>query len=232
MSEKTPPGTPTLHRGSAPPALVRIPQQRTPHDEPIPKTPRRRNLALALPLCIAGISLLVTLADIAALVDANSTSATHRIRTPALAGGLLRDPQAEADLATRLAEVKRQFEAQFPGRVAGFGSVVYDQPGAGAGRPAGPVVFVGAAIDMSGNPRDFVAAFRSGAQGYQVTEVDAGPGAKGVCAETPSGVHRTYCAWSTGDSVGELLPTVAGWDTPRLAALMREIRPDVEHPLG
>lgn len=94
-----------------------------------------------------------------------------------------------------------------------------------------PLVFLGASIDTTGDPGDFVAAFRSGAQGYRITEVDVGPGARGVCAETPTGVHRTYCAWSTGDSIGELLPTVAGWDTQRLAALMRDIRADAEHPM-
>ncbi|MDQ6640876.1 MAG: hypothetical protein M3Y66_00060 [Actinomycetota bacterium] len=211
-------------------ATVRIPQQRGPEGRR-DRSPRGRNLPL-LPLTIAGGVLLAGLGVGAAVVDQHLTSSTHQIRTPVMAGGLLRDPQAEQDLATRLTLAQQQFRAQFPGRLAGTGAVAYDQPFAGAGRPAGPVVFLGVALNTHGDPRDFVAAFRSGSVGYRVTEVDAGPGARGVCAETAtSGIHRTYCAWSTGDSVGELVPTVAGWDTTRLASLMRAMRPDVEHPL-
>ena len=216
-------------RDTTAPAQVRIPRQRTPSD-PRVRRARRRNLPL-LPLSLAGAVLLATLAVGAAVVDQHVTSSTHRIRTPAMAGGLLRDPQQERALAGPLGQAKQRFRTQFSDRLSNFGSVVYSQPDAGAGRPAGPLVFLGASIDTKGDPGDFVTAFRSGAQGYRVTEVDVGPGARGVCAETPTGVHRTYCAWSTGDSIGELLPTVAGWDIPRLAALMRDIRADAEHPM-
>lgn len=210
-------------------AQVRIPQQRGPHHAPVRPGPRR-HLPL-LPLTVGGVALLATLGVGAAVVDQYATSSTHRIRTPAMAGGLLRDPPQETALAGSLADAEQRFRAQFSDRLHDFGSVVYSQPDAGAGRPAGPLVFLGASIDTRGDPKDFVAAFRNGSRGYRVTEVDVGPGARGVCAETPSGVRRTYCAWSTGDSIGELLPIVAGWDTPRLAALMRDVRADVEHPM-
>lgn len=184
-----------------------------------------------LPLTVAGVTALATLGVAAAVVDQHATTSTHTIRTPAMAGGLLRDPDQEAALRGRLAEAGQRFRAQFSDRLHDFRSVVYSQPDAGANRPAGPIAFLGATIDTNGDAGDFVTAFRTGALGYRVTEVDVGPGAEGVCAETSTGIHRTFCAWSTGDSIGELLPTVAGWDTPRLAALMRDIRADVEHPL-
>lgn len=209
--------------------VVRIPKQRAP-SEPRSRPTRKRSLPL-LPLTIAGVTALATLGVAAAVVDQHATTSTHTIRTPPMAGGLLRDPGEEHALSGRLTAAGDRFRAQFSGRLQDFRSVVYSQPDAGANRPAGPLVFLGATINTSGSAGDFVTAFRHGAQGYRVTEVDAGPGARGVCAETPTGVHRTFCAWSTGDSIGELLPTVAGWDTPRLAALMRGIRADVEHPL-
>lgn len=208
---------------------IRIPQQRGPADRR-QRAPGRRGLPL-LPMVIAGAMVLAIVGVGAAILDQQVTSSSHRIRTPAMAGGLLRDPQQEKVLAGPLADAEQRFRAQFSDRLHDFGAVVYSQPDAGVGRPAGPLVFLGASIDTRGDPADFVQAFRDGSQGYRVTEVDAGPGAKGVCATTPMGVHRTYCAWSTGDSIGELLPTVAGWDTPRLAALMRDIRADVEHPM-
>jgi hypothetical protein len=231
VSEQTPLAPAELRREQTAPARVRIPQQRSPQDQPAQQAAKDRRRLPLLPLGLAGVALLGSLGVGAALLDQQATTSTHQIRTPAMAGGLLRDPQEESALAGRLAEAESRFRAQFSDRLSDFGSVVYSQPDAGAGRPAGPLVFLGAAIDTKGDPGDFVAAFRSGAQGYRVTEVDAGPGARGVCAQTPTGVPRTYCAWSTGDSVGELLPTVAGWDTPRLAALMRDMRADVEHPM-
>jgi hypothetical protein len=208
---------------------VRIPQQRGPDARP-DRPARRRSLPL-LPLTIAATSVLAIVGVGAAVLDQQATSSSHQIRTPAMAGGLLRDPAQEKALAGPLADAEQRFKAQFASRLHDFGAVVYDQPDAGVGRPAGSLVFLGASIDSSGNPEDFVTAFRDASQGYRVTEVDVGAGARGVCAETPTGVHRTYCAWSTGDSIGELLPTVAGWETPRLAALMRDIRADVEHPM-
>ncbi len=59
--------------------------------------------------------------------------------------------------------------------------------------------------------------------------MSAGDGdAKAVCASQSSGQKIAICAWATKDSGGELIPTVPGWDSAKLAAIMRDLRKDVE----
>jgi hypothetical protein len=227
MSGTRPPAAPRLRRGTTASGQLRIPQPRTPYDGPLRPAGRQR-FALALPLVVGGVALLVLLGVGAAVLAAHTTRTSHQIRTPPSAGGLLRDVTQESVMAERLAASERQFRAQFRGRVDSFGAAVYRNATAVRGGPAGPVVFLGAAIDTSGDPGDFVDAFRTSARssGYLVRTVAAGPGAQGVCGESAGA--PTICAWATGDSVGELLPAVAGWDAPHLATLMRAMRPDLE----
>ena len=53
-------------------------------------------------------------------------------------------------------------------------------------------------------------------------------GGKAVCASQAAGQKIAICAWATKDSGGELIPTVPGWDSAKLAAVMRSLRADVE----
>ena len=67
------------------------------------------------------------------------------------------------------------------------------------------------------------------ANGFKVTNVSAGAGAKALCAAQAQGSQKiAICAWATKDTRGELLPTVSGWETPTLSKVMRSLREDVE----
>ncbi|MCW2758788.1 MAG: hypothetical protein JWO46_2534 [Nocardioidaceae bacterium] len=92
------------------------------------------------------------------------------------------------------------------------------------------MVFVGAAINTHGDPQDFVDAFRTQAEttGATVTDADVGTGALGVCSQSAAAPAVTSCAWSTGDSVGQLVPTVDGWDGASLGAAMKDFRTALE----
>jgi hypothetical protein len=202
-----------------------------PHGYPPPK---KRRTGVVVGLVVAGT--VVVLAAVAAgLAIGHPNRTTHVILTPPTAGGLTRDARQEAALADRLDQAERIFRESAFGDVESFASAVYDKSVSEPGSPAGAVVFLGATIKgAQGGPGDFVDAFdrSASARGYQVTEVDAGPGARGACAQSRTSVVITTCAWATDDSMGELLPAVQGWQTDHLADLMRAVRPDVERKKG
>lgn len=196
--------------------------------------PKKSRTGLIVGLVIGGALALLLLVVAAVVVVHRAGRSTHDIVTPATAGGLPRDAEQEKVLADRLSTAEQQFRTAFGGHIESLDSAVYSKRRSEGDSPSGPIVFLGATMKASGTPSDFVAGFRSSAsaRGYQVTEVDAGPGAKGVCAQSTTSVRISYCAWSTGDSLGELLPTVPGWDAAHLSSLMRDFRPDVERKAG
>ena len=49
-----------------------------------------------------------------------------------------------------------------------------------------------------------------------------------MCAYQSAGQKVAICAWATKDSMGELVPTVPGYDSKQLSKIMLDMRPDVE----
>jgi len=154
----------------------------------------------------------------------------HSIAISKTAGGMKRDTTKEGLLKQQLDAAEQQFKTQFK-NVSYVKSGVYNQADSKRG-PEGALVFLGAKVKSSDkNASTFVDTLRkqAGTNGFKVTSVSAGgDDAKAVCAAQDSGQKIAICAWATKDSGGELIPTVPGWDSAKLAAIMRDLRKDVE----
>jgi hypothetical protein len=154
----------------------------------------------------------------------------HSIAISKTAGGMKRDTAKEGQLKQQLDAAEQQFKTQFK-NVSYVKSGVYNQADSKRG-PQGALVFLGAKVKSSDkNASTFVDTLRkqAGTNGFKVTSVSAGDDdAKAVCAAQSSGQKIAICAWATKDSGGELIPTVPGWDSAKLAAIMRDLRKDVE----
>ena len=154
----------------------------------------------------------------------------HSIAIPSTAGGMKRDTKSEAALKQQLDAAETQFKTQFKD-VSYVKSGVYKQANKDKG-PEGALVFLGAKVKLSEkNANTFVATLKKQAtsNGFKVAAVSPGDnGGKAVCASQSAGQKIAICAWATKDSGGELIPTVPGWDSAKLAAVMRSLRADVE----
>ena len=154
----------------------------------------------------------------------------HSIAIPSTAGGMKRDTTSEAALKQQLDAAETQFKTQFKD-VSYVKSGVYKQANKDKG-PEGALVFLGAKVKLSDkNANTFVTTLKKQAtsNGFKVAAVSPGNnGGKAVCASQSAGQKIAICAWATKDSGGELIPTVPGWDSAKLAAVMRSLRADVE----
>src|SRR4051812_1248280 len=154
----------------------------------------------------------------------------HSIAVPPTAGGMKRDTKSEAALKQQLDAAETQFKTQFKD-VSYVKSGVYKQANKDKG-PEGALVFLGAKVKLSEkNASTFVDTLKKQAtsNGFKVAAVSPGDnGGKAVCASQSAGQKIAICAWATKDSGGELIPTVPGWDSAKLAAVMRSLRADVE----
>jgi hypothetical protein len=158
-------------------------------------------------------------------------SDAHKIVTPTSAGGMKRDSKTETQLKTALADAENQFKAQDK-LISTTSSAIYAQNDTKRG-PKGGVVFLGGKLKKSDDKAatKFLATVRkqATANGFKVTSVDPGDGAKALCAAQAQGTQKiAICAWATGDTRGEVLPTVSGWETPTLSKVMKSLRADVE----
>ena len=153
----------------------------------------------------------------------------HSISIPSTAGGMKRDTDKETELKQQLDAAEQQFKTQAK-NVSYVKSGVYDQADKDKG-PEGALVFLGAKLRRSQSPTKFVDYFgkQAGSNGFKIDKISAGDGGgKAVCASQSQGQKVAICAWATKDSMGELIPTVPGWDAAKLAAVMRDLREDVE----
>jgi hypothetical protein len=154
----------------------------------------------------------------------------HSIAVPSTAGGMKRDTKSETALKEQLDAAETQFKTQFKD-VSYVKSGVYKQANKDKG-PEGALVFLGAKVKLSEkNASTFVNTLKKLAtsNGFKVAAVSPGDnGGKAVCASQAAGQKIAICAWATKDSGGELIPTVPGWDSAKLAAVMRSLRADVE----
>ncbi len=162
-------------------------------------------------------------------------SDSHKLTTPATAGSMKRDTAKEKALSTQLDQAEQQFKTQGQGKCAKatsyVKSAVYNQANSKRG-PQGALVFLGAKLTKPQVPttwRSNCFAKQAKANGLTVTNVDAGDGGgKAVCASVTSPQKVAICAWATEDTIGELVPTVPGYDAASLSKIMRDLRTDVE----
>jgi hypothetical protein len=240
MSEQNSPGQPTPSEGVGPTSSEEAaPPPPPPGDEtavvagddpptPPPTSEKRSRSPWIIGTAVVLVILLVAGGSILALTVFKKDS--HKISVPSTAAGMKRDATQEAALKQQLDTAETEFKKQFKD-VTYVKSAVYNQTDKDKG-PQGSVVFLGAKVKKSDkNASSFVDNLRKQAttNGFKVTTVSAGDnGGKAVCAEQSGGQKIAVCGWATKDSGGELFPTVPGWDAAKLAALMRNLRKDVE----
>ena len=153
----------------------------------------------------------------------------HSITIPETAGGMKHDKTKEAELQQQLTAAENQFKTQAK-NVSYVKSGVYDQDDSARG-PKGALVFLGAKLKKEQKPTTFVKSFGKQAttNGFKIDKIPAGDaGGSAVCAYQSSGQKVAICAWATKDSMGELVPTVPGYDSKQLSKIMLDLRPDVE----
>ncbi len=183
-------------------------------------------------LIIAIIAALVVLAIVAVLVVVfvvNKGDDKHSIAIPATAGGMKRDSGKEAELQQQLDAAEKQFKTQAK-NVSYVKSGVYDQDDSKRG-PEGALVFLGAKLSKVQSPTAFVDSFSKQAKtnGFKIDNIAPGDnGGKAVCAYQSTGQKVAICAWATKDSMGELVPTVPGYDAKQLSKILISLRSDVE----
>jgi hypothetical protein len=216
------------------------------HHAAAPQRPAKSTiwfLVTAGVLCV--VMVVVSLVYLQSQPSAPGPRPTSRILVPApaAAGGLIRDYTAErTTYRTALANIQSRFSRAATGVASSFAVAVYDEPGHADPITKGPVrvVFLGinaasGSSDPSGDVKSFLGGLAASVAGRAVvgnpTSVPAGPG--GGSAEcivtTTLTAQGDICAWATDWTMGTLI--IPGRDTSmsQLAAIMRRVRPDVEH---
>jgi hypothetical protein len=197
-------------------------------DAPPPPPPARKSRAPWI-IGVAALLVVVLVAGGAFAIVKLTGEDTHSIATPSSAGGMKRDTAKEAELKQQLDAAEKQFQTQAK-NVSYVKSGVYNQANKDKG-PEGALVFLGAKLKGVQSPTKFVESFgkQAGTNGFKIDKISAGDGGgKAVCASQATGQKIAICAWATKDSMGELIPTVPGWDSAKLASIMRSLRADVE----
>lgn len=217
----------TAGAGTTPPPP---PDDTTTFDQaPPPPPPSSKSSRTPLIIGIA-VLLVLLLVGLAIAVILNVTGEDkHSIAIPSSAGGMKRDQDKEDELKQQLDAAEQQFKTQAK-NVSYVKSGVYNQADKAKG-PEGALVFLGAKLNKIQSPTKFVESFskQAGSNGFKIDKIEAGDGGgKAVCASQDQGQKVAICAWATRDSMGELIPTVPGWEADKLASIMRELRKDVE----
>jgi hypothetical protein len=233
---------PTAHEGSAPPPPGEgetttfdqtpppPPGETTTFDQapPPPPPPAKRSKAPWI-IGIAVVLVLVLVGGAITAILQLKGDDKHAIAIPSSAGGMKRDTGKEAELKQQLDAAEQQFKSQAK-NVSYVKSGVYNQADKAKG-PEGALVFLGAKLKTVQSPTAFVNSFgkQAGSNGFKIDKISAGDGGgKAVCASQATGQKVAICAWATKDSMGELIPTVPGWEADKLATIMLALRADVE----
>ena len=199
-------------------------------ETPPPPPPPAKKSRAGLIIGIAVVMVLVLIGGAVAVILSVMGEDKHAISIPSTAGGMKRDKDKETELKQQLEAAEAQFKTQAKGiTYVKYG--VYDQDDSKRG-PEGSLVFLGAKFkrDAKG-PTEFVESFGKQAttNGFKIDKISAGDGGgKAVCAYQSSGQKVAICAWATSDSMGELVPTVPGYDSKQLSKIMIDMRGDVE----
>ncbi len=196
---------------------------------PPPPAPAKKSRTGLIVGIIAGLVVLALVAVLLVVFVFNKGDDKHSITIPSTAGGMKHDKDKEAELQQQLTAAEGQFKTQAK-NVSYVKSGVYDQNDSDRG-PEGALVFLGAKLKKVQKPSTFVESFSKQAttNGFKIDKISAGDGGgKAVCAYQSAGQKVAICAWATKDSMGELVPTVPGYDSKQLSKIMLDMRPDVE----
>jgi hypothetical protein len=196
--------------------------------EPPPAPAKRSRTGLIVGIVAALVILALVAVLLVVFVFAKGDD-KHSITIPSTAGGMKHDKAKEAELQQQLTAAENQFKTQAK-NVSYVKSGVYDQDDSGRG-PKGALVFLGAKLKKQQKPTTFVKSFGKQAttNGFKIDKIAAGDGGgSAVCAYQASGQKVAICAWATKDSMGELVPTVPGYDSKQLSKIMIDLRSDVE----
>ncbi len=196
---------------------------------PPPPAPAKKSRTGLIVGIIAGLVVLALVAVLLVVFVFAKGDEKHSITIPSTAGGMKRDKAKETELQQQLTAAEGQFKTQAK-NVSYVKSGVYNQDDTARG-PEGALVFLGAKLKKVQSPNAFVKSFGKQAttNGFKIDKIPAGDGGgKAVCAYQSKGQKVAICAWATKDSMGELVPTVPGWDSKQLSKVMLDMRPDVE----
>ncbi len=238
MSDQTPPPdqpspTPTGVGDGAGQGVTPVPPPPAEADygsvPPPPPAPGKKSRTGLIVGIIAGLVVLAIVAVLAIVLVVNKGEDTHSIAIPSTAGGMKRDTDKETELKLQLDAAEEQFKTQAK-NVSYVKSGVFNQDDSKRG-PKGALVFLGAKLKKVQSPTSFVTAFSKQAttNGFTIDKISAGEGGgKAVCASQATGQKVAICAWATTDSLGELFPTVRGYDAKQLSKILIDLRSDVE----
>ena len=196
---------------------------------PPPPAPAKKSRTGLIVGIIAGLVVLALVAVLLVVFVFAKGDDKHSITIPATAGGMDRDKAKETELSQQLDAAENQFKTQAK-NVSYVKSGVYDQNKTDRG-PEGALVFLGAKLKKVQNPSTFVKSFSKQAttNGFKIDKISSGEGGgQAVCAYQSAGQKVAICAWATKDSMGELVPTVPGYDSKQLSKILIDMRPDVE----
>ena len=149
----------------------------------------------------------------------------HSIAITATAGGMKRDTAKETAAQAAARRAEQQFKTQAKNVI--LREVRRLQPGRQQARPRGRTGLPRRQADKVAEPRRpsstrFSKQARPTAS--RSTKIAAGDGGgKAVCASQSTGQKVAICAWATKDTIGELVPTVPGYDAK--TALQDHARP-------
>ncbi len=172
---------------------------------------------------------LAIIAAVVIVVVVSKGEDKHSIAVTSSAGGMKRDKTKETQLKAQLSAAEQQFKTQAK-NVTYVKSGVYNQADSKRG-PVGALVFLGAKLKKVQSPSKFVTSFGKQAttNGFKIDKISAGKGGgKAVCAYQSTGQKVAICAWATKDTMGELVPTVPGYNSKQLSKILVDLRTDVE----
>jgi hypothetical protein len=235
MSDQTPPTSSSPEEPTPPPAAAEVHEADGPSGATAVAPAERTSGRARWVAIVAAVVVLVLVAGgLVAFFALRTTN--HKIITPATAGSMKRDTAKESSLSTELNQAKQQFKTQGQGKGKGstisyVKSAVYNQTSSKRG-PSGALVFLGAKLSKDQSPAKWVSqkfTKQAKTNGLKITTIDPGDSdTKAVCASVTSPQKVAICAWATHDTIGELVPTVAGYDAKTLAKIMLDLRKDVE----
>lgn len=245
MSDENPPTssspgepTPTPDEGvapseeTAPQEPVAAPVAEEPEATPLAAEEKKSGRGRLLAIIAAVVVVVLVLGGLGYFLFLKSDN--HKLTTPSTAGSMKRDTAREKTLSTELNQAEQQFKTQGQDKGAGISyvkSAVYNQTDTKRG-PAGSLVFLGAKLKKDQSPSKWVAdrfTKQAKSNGLTITKIDPGDsGTKAICASVTSPQKVAICAWATHDTIGELVPTVPGYDAKSLSKIMLALRKDVE----
>lgn len=150
----------------------------------------------------------------------------HVLMTPAKLGAYVRRPQLEQQVGAK--QLQREVTAKSAGQARHVIYAVYEDSAGGAdGKTPQIMLFIGG--NLSGtSPGDFISSFTSQSQGARLTSAGS-LGGEAACVSAQARVPGSValCTWADNDTFGVVASPAM--NVSQLAALMRAVRPSVEH---